>query len=67
MLVPFADDAYHRARPTIGHPADKVLKLDDYCGLHPALGPHVPGEDQREGRQENGEADDVVTAHGGEG
>ncbi len=39
MLVPFADDAYHRARPAIGHAADKVLKLNDYCGLHPALGP----------------------------
>ncbi len=38
MLVPFADDAYHRARPTIGHAADKVLKLNEYCGLHPALG-----------------------------
>jgi uncharacterized protein (DUF1501 family) len=39
MLPPWADDAYHRARPTLGHPADKVLKLDGYCGLHPALTP----------------------------
>ena len=39
MLPPWADDAYHSARPTLGHPADKVLKLDGYCGLHPALTP----------------------------
>jgi uncharacterized protein (DUF1501 family) len=39
MLPPWADDAYHRARPTIGHAPDKVLKLDGYCGLHPALAP----------------------------
>ena len=39
MLPPWADDVYHRARPTLGHPADKVLKLDGYCGLHPALSP----------------------------
>ena len=39
MLPPWADDAYHRARPTLGHAADKVLKLDGYCGLHPALTP----------------------------
>ncbi len=39
MLPPWADDAYHRARPTLGLAADKVLKLDGYCGLHPALAP----------------------------
>ena len=37
-LVPFADDAYRRARPRIGLPADKVLKLDNSWALHPALG-----------------------------
>ncbi|MBV9658530.1 MAG: DUF1501 domain-containing protein [Verrucomicrobia bacterium] len=36
-LVPFADDAYHRVRPAIGFAADKVLKLNDYCGLNPQL------------------------------
>lgn len=36
-VVPFADDAYYRARPGIAIPRDQVLKLDDYCGLHPAL------------------------------
>ena len=39
MLPPWADDAYHRARPSLGIAADKVLKLDGYCGLHPALSP----------------------------
>ncbi len=39
MLPPWADDAYHRARPTLGIAADKSLKLDDYCGLHPSLSP----------------------------
>ena len=37
MLPPWADDAYHRARPTLGIAADKALRLNDYCGLHPSL------------------------------
>ncbi|MDX2079194.1 MAG: DUF1501 domain-containing protein [Terrimicrobiaceae bacterium] len=36
-LVPFADDAYHRARPRLGIPADQTLKITDSLGLHPAL------------------------------
>jgi uncharacterized protein (DUF1501 family) len=36
-LVPFADDAYHRARPGLALGADRVLKLDDHLGLHPNL------------------------------
>src|SRR5438045_1081555 len=35
MVVPFADDAYYRARPKLGIPADKILKLDSYAGLNP--------------------------------
>ncbi len=36
-VVPYADDAYHRARPTLAiKPAD-VVKLDDHLGLHPAM------------------------------
>ena len=36
-VVPFADDAYHKARPVIGlKPAD-VLKINDTIGLHPKL------------------------------
>ena len=36
-LVPFADDAYYKARPKIGLPANQILKLGDYAGLHPKL------------------------------
>ncbi len=37
-VVPYADDAYYRARPVIGLPAGQILKLDGHLGLHPALG-----------------------------
>lgn len=38
-LVPFADDAYYRARPRIGIPKNDVLKLESRAlfGLHPNL------------------------------
>lgn len=38
-LVPFADDAYYRARPQLGVPAKDVLKVDDRVGFHPELAP----------------------------
>ncbi|MEM7306812.1 MAG: DUF1501 domain-containing protein [Planctomycetota bacterium] len=37
-VVPYADDAYHAARSTTRIDQDEVLPLDDYVGLHPALG-----------------------------
>jgi len=37
MVVPFADDAYHRARPRLSLPADQILKIDNYVGLNPKL------------------------------
>lgn len=37
MVVPYADDVYHRVRPEIGHDAKTVLKLNNYIGLHPNL------------------------------
>src|SRR5216110_1662505 len=37
MVVPFADDAYHRARPRLALPVDKILKLDGYAGLNGKL------------------------------
>jgi len=37
MIVPFADDAYHRARPRLSLPADQILKIDNYVGLNPKL------------------------------
>ncbi len=36
-VVPFANDDYRRARPTLGVKADQVLKLNGQFGLHPAL------------------------------
>ncbi len=36
-VVPWADDAYYKARPVIGIKADSVLKVNDYMGLAPQL------------------------------
>jgi uncharacterized protein (DUF1501 family) len=36
-VIPYADEAYAKARPTLAYPADKVLKLDDEFGLNPGL------------------------------
>ncbi len=36
-LVPYADKAYHDARPGLAYTADDVLKLDDTFGLNPGL------------------------------
>jgi uncharacterized protein (DUF1501 family) len=38
-VVPYGDDSYYRARPTIGIDAKSVLKMSDYVGLHPNLAP----------------------------
>ncbi|MDP0501177.1 MAG: DUF1501 domain-containing protein [Verrucomicrobiota bacterium JB022] len=45
-LVPYADDHYHRLRPTIGLKPKDVLKLDDHLGLHPSLQPLLALRDQ---------------------
>ncbi|MCP5517796.1 MAG: DUF1501 domain-containing protein [Verrucomicrobiales bacterium] len=36
-IIPFADDAYARSRPTLRWTGDQVLKLTDELGLHPRL------------------------------
>jgi uncharacterized protein (DUF1501 family) len=36
-VAPYADDLYHKARPTLAMGKKQVLKLDDYCGLHPRM------------------------------
>jgi uncharacterized protein (DUF1501 family) len=36
-VVPYTNDFYYNARPTIGIPKDKVLMLNDTLGLNPAL------------------------------
>src|SRR5438552_4623018 len=38
-VVPWSDDAYHRARPSIGHDAKSVHKVNDRIALHPNLAP----------------------------
>src|SRR5207248_1215808 len=36
-VAPHGDDLYHKARPTLAFGKKEVLKLDDYCGLHPRM------------------------------
>src|SRR5690348_835590 len=36
-VIPYADDLYHKARPTLRQTAEKVIRLDDHVGLHPGL------------------------------
>jgi uncharacterized protein (DUF1501 family) len=36
-VVPFGDDAYYRLRPKLGIPQDKLRKIDDRFGFHPAM------------------------------
>jgi uncharacterized protein (DUF1501 family) len=36
-VVPFRDDAYHQARPTLRVQPKQVLKLNDEVGLHPEM------------------------------
>ena len=36
-VVPYADDIYHKNRPTLRVEPGKILKLNDRVGLHPAL------------------------------
>lgn len=37
-VIPFNDDLYHKARPTLRLKKDEVLALNDDIGLHPSLG-----------------------------
>lgn len=37
MIVPYADDRYQRARPTLRVRPEQALKLDDMLGLHPEM------------------------------
>src|SRR5207249_10584304 len=36
-VIPYADDLYHKARPTLRQTKDVVLRLDDHVGLHSAM------------------------------
>ena len=36
-VVPYADDQYHKNRPTLAIPESNVLRIDEHCGFHPSL------------------------------
>jgi uncharacterized protein (DUF1501 family) len=36
-VVPYVDDAYHRARPRLALPNEQILKINNYVGLNPKL------------------------------
>ncbi len=36
-VIPYADDLYYKARPTIGIKGDAALKIDSHVALHPEL------------------------------
>ena len=42
LVVPFGEKSYYELRPTIAIPADTVVSLDGFFGLHPALAPLKP-------------------------
>jgi len=37
MIIPYADDLYHKNRPTLRFTKEQVIKVDDYVGLHPGM------------------------------
>lgn len=39
LVVPYADDHYYKARPSLSIKAQTTIKLDDRYGLHPELKP----------------------------
>jgi uncharacterized protein (DUF1501 family) len=36
-VIPFKDPAYEKARPRLKQPTDKIVKVNDELGLHPAM------------------------------
>jgi len=36
-VIPYADDLYHKARPTLRQTKDIVIRLDDHVGLHSGM------------------------------
>jgi uncharacterized protein (DUF1501 family) len=37
MVIPYADDLYHKARPTLRQTKNVVIRLDDHVGLNSAM------------------------------
>jgi uncharacterized protein (DUF1501 family) len=48
VVVPYREKNYYSMRPTIGIPANKVLDLDGFFGLHPSLASLQPLYNQRQ-------------------
>ncbi|HEU4982695.1 MAG TPA: DUF1501 domain-containing protein [Acidobacteriaceae bacterium] len=48
IVVPHAEGYYYQARSSIAIPRDRVLDLDGFFGLHPALAPFKPLWDQKQ-------------------
>lgn len=38
-IIPYGDDVYYQQRPTLAIPTDRVVRLNEKQGLHPALAP----------------------------
>src|SRR5262245_49063899 len=36
-VIPYADDLYHNARPTLRQTKNRLIVLDDHVGLHPGM------------------------------
>jgi uncharacterized protein (DUF1501 family) len=36
-VIPYADDLYHKYRPTLRHKKDQVMRLNDHLGLNPGM------------------------------
>src|SRR3982751_5564970 len=36
-VIPYADDDYHRARPTLRLMKEQVVRVDDHIGLNPGM------------------------------
>jgi uncharacterized protein (DUF1501 family) len=45
-VIPYADDLYHKARPTLRQTKNDVIRLDDHVGLHPGMRGFRPMWDQ---------------------
>ena len=45
-VIPYADDLYHKARPTLRQTKDEVVRLDDHVGLNSAMRGFRPMWDQ---------------------
>src|SRR5262249_43105679 len=41
-VIPYANDQYHKARPTLRRTKNEVIRLDDHVGLHSGMQGFVP-------------------------